>query len=229
MPAIFSRSYSKNSLVQLPIDPTPLGPISIFYILILLLATAVASPLAICQSQSSSQPAPAQPAPQQQQAQPPQPKDGASADAAKKTDKDKPKPKKVFTEEDLSSLHGGLSVVGDGSSGKANSSGAGSTASSGNGNAAGGRDEAYWRGSAKQLLDAIAATDQEIAKTNEEIKKYGADGFDAQSGFKNNVIYIDNRASKVQQLEKRKADLEKQLDELQEQGRKAGADPAWFR
>jgi len=33
----------------------------------------------------------------------------------------------------------------------------------------------------------------------------------------------------VQELEKRKADLEKKLDLLQEEGRKAGALPDWFR
>jgi hypothetical protein len=30
-------------------------------------------------------------------------------------------------------------------------------------------------------------------------------------------------------LQKRKADLEKKLDDLQEEGRKAEASPAWFR
>jgi len=33
----------------------------------------------------------------------------------------------------------------------------------------------------------------------------------------------------MQELEKKKADLEKKLDQLQEVGRKAGAEPAWFR
>lgn len=92
-----------------------------------------------------------------------------------------------------------------------------------------GQDEAYWRGKARELLDEIAALDQEIAKTKDEIKKYGADGFDATSGLQKNIIYIDNRSSKVQQMEKRKADLGKKLDQLQEDGRKAGASPAWFR
>ena len=92
-----------------------------------------------------------------------------------------------------------------------------------------GQDEGYWRGKARGLLDQIAATDQQIGKTKEEIKKYGGDGFDATSGLKDNIIYIDNRNAKVQQLEKRKADLEKKLDQLQEEGRKAGAEPAWFR
>lgn len=92
-----------------------------------------------------------------------------------------------------------------------------------------GRDEAYWRGKARELLNEIAALDNEIAKTKEEIKKYGTDGFDAQSGLRQNIIYIDNRNAKLQQLEKRKAELGKKLDQLQEEGRRAGASPAWFR
>jgi hypothetical protein len=167
------------------------------------------------------------------QAQPEQKKTDAATDAAKKPEKDKekPKPKKVYTEEDMSSLKGGVSVVGDGSAGPA---GAGGTRQSTGSVKPGvvpmsGQDEDYWRGKARAILDAIAATDQEIAKTKDEIKKYGNDGFDAQSGRKDNVIYIESRSGKLQQLEKRKADLEKKMDLLQEEGRKAGAESSWFR
>ena len=92
-----------------------------------------------------------------------------------------------------------------------------------------GRDEGYWRGKARDLLDQIAATEQHIAKLKDDIKKYGAGGFDVTTGMKNNVAYIDDRNGQVQELEKRKADLEKKLDQLAEAGRKAGAEPAWFR
>jgi hypothetical protein len=173
-------------------------------------------------SQQSSSPAQAQP----------QQKEESAGDAAKKAQKDKPKPKKVYTEEDLSSMRGnGVSVVGD----ETPASGGATGAKPADGKAKpgvvpmSGQDESYWRGRSRALLDGIASTEQEIAKTKEEIKKYGSDGFDATSGLKDNVIYIDNRSSKVQQLEKRRADLEKKLDQLQEEGRKAGADASWFR
>jgi hypothetical protein len=229
MPAISSNNHSRSGSLRRPRSAT-----FAFRTLLIFLGFTVASPPAICQSQSSSQPSPSQPPPQQAQPQPPQ-KDDPSA-AAKKTDKDKPKPKRVFTEEDLSSLHGGVSVVGDSSPGAANSAGRGSAMAGNGAGKAGsnitpmsGRDEQYWRGQAKAILDEMAAIDQEITKTKEDIKKYGADGFDANRGYKAGVVYIDNRASKVEQLEKRKAELEKKLDQLQEDGRKAGADPAWFR
>jgi hypothetical protein len=170
-------------------------------------------------SQQSSAPA---------QAQPEQKKADTPADAAKKPEKEKPKPKKVYTEEDMSSLKGGVSVVGDGNAGAS-----GTRQSTGNTKPGvvpmSGQDEDYWRGKARAILDAMAATDQEIAKTKDEIKKYGNDGFDAQSGRKDNVVYIESRSGKLQQLEKRKADLEKKMDDLQEEGRKAGAQPSWFR
>jgi hypothetical protein len=173
-------------------------------------------------SQQSSSPAQSQP----------QQKDETAADAAKRAQKEKPKPKKVYTEEDLSSMRGsGVSVVGD----ETPAGGGAAGTKKADEKAKPGvlpmseQDEGYWRGKARPLLDGIASTEQEIAKTKEEIKKYGSDGFDATSGLKDNIIYIDNRSSKVQQLEKRKADLEKKLDELQEEGRKAGADASWFR
>lgn len=200
--------------------------------LLIFFSFAVSSPLAHCQSQPSSQPSPPQPPAQSQ----PQSKDDSNGDAAKKTEKDKPKPKKVYTEADLSNLHGGVSVVGDSNAAPPNSNAAKPGVSNGAGGKAkagvvpmSGQDEDYWRGKAREILDQVAAIDQEITKTKDDIKKYGADGFDAQSGLKDNIIYIDNRASKVDQLEKKKAELEKKLDQLQEDARKAGAPSEWVR
>lgn len=194
-------------------------------ILLFLLALTWPLAAAFAQSQSSQQS-------QSQTQSQPQQKEESAGDASKKTQKEKPKPKKVYTEEDLSGMRGGgVSVVGDATASNAGPAGKKST----NGKAGenvipmSGQDEAYWRGKAQPILDQIAAIDQEIAKTKEDIKKYGADGFDATSGLKENIIYIDNRNARVQQLEKRKTNLEKQMDALQEEGRKAGAAPSWFR
>jgi hypothetical protein len=75
----------------------------------------------------------------------------------------------------------------------------------------------------------MVATDEAIKNLQEEIKKNGATGFDAQSGLKQNVIYVDDRNARLKQLEQRRQDLDKQMDLLQEEGRKASADSAWFR
>lgn len=75
----------------------------------------------------------------------------------------------------------------------------------------------------------MAAVDQEIAKVKEEIKKYGNKGFDVSSGLKQGVIYVEDRNVRLKDLEKKKADLQAQMDALKEEGRKASALPAWFR
>jgi len=194
-----------------------------FRALLLFLAITISPSFVFCQSQSSSQPSRSQPP----SPAPPEQKDDSKADTAKRTEK--PKVKKVYTEEDLSNMRGGVSVVGDSTPAAANPAGKkGAAGKAGAGVAPmSGQDEKYWRGKAKEFLDEITAIDREIAKTKDEIKKYGADGFDAASRL--GVIYIDNRTSRVQQLEKRKSELEKKLDQLQEDGRKAGAAPEWFR
>ncbi len=173
--------------------------------------------------QSSQQPS------SQTQSQPEQ-KSEAVGDATKKSEK--AKPKKVYTEEDLSGMRGnGVSIVGEDKPASGGAAGAKKAAGKPKTSVApmSGRDEAYWRGKARVLLDQIAATEQQIAKLKDDIKKYGTGGFDVTTGMKNNVAYIEDRNGQVKGLERKKADLEKKMDQLQEEGRKAGAEPAWFR
>jgi hypothetical protein len=154
-------------------------------------------------------------------------KEDSLADAARKAKAKKAAAAKgkVYTEEDLSGMKGpGVSVVGDAP--KKGARRTGSTDPQGNGGAS---SEEYWRGRARQILDAIAGTEQQIEQKKEEIKKFGSGGFDVTTGRKDNIAYINDREGQLKDLEKRKADLERQLDELQDEGRKAGASPAWFR
>jgi len=189
--------------------------------LLLLLVTAWPFAAAFSQSQPSQQ----SDSSQQTQAQPEQKQDSV-ADAAKKAQKDKPKAKKVFTEDDLSGKSGGVSVVGDANAAaKSNTPGAKPSGDASKSV----RDEEYWRGRASQIKEQMAATDEAISNLKEEIKKNGATGFDAQTGLKNNVVYVDDRNARLKQLEQRRQDLDKQMDLLQEEGRKAGAEPSWFR
>jgi chromosome segregation ATPase len=81
----------------------------------------------------------------------------------------------------------------------------------------------------EELLDAIAETDQEIALKKDEIKRFGNGGFDAPAGMKQNIARADDRQAQLKDLENHRAELEKQLEELQDEGRKAGAPAAWFR
>jgi len=193
---------------------------------------AVLWPVAAAVGQPHQDPSqPSQQSSSQAQSQPEQKKKEAGGGAAKKSEKEKAKPKKVYTEEDLSGMRGNdVSIVGDE---KLAGDAAGAKKADRKTTTVvvpmSGRDEAYWRGKARVLLDQIAATEQQIAKLKGDIKKYGAGGFDVTTGMRNSVAYIEDRNGQVKDLERKKADLEKKLDQLQEEGRKAGAEPAWFR
>jgi hypothetical protein len=168
------------------------------------------------QTQSQAQPATLDPPPQKQD---------SLADAARKAKANKPataKPK-VYTEDDLKGMKGpGVSVVGD-----EPRKGPRRVQPTDGDNAS--NAEAYWRARAQQFLDAIAQTDEQIAQKKEEIRKFGSAGFDVTTGMKNNIAYINDRNAQLKQLEARKADLVKQFEELQDEGRKAGVPSSWFR
>jgi len=158
--------------------------------------------------------------------QPPQ-KEDSLAQAARKAKTKKPTVAKgkVYTEDDLSGMKGpGVSVVGEAP--KKGAQRGRPTDPNGDG---GENNEEYWRGRAQEILGQIAAVDEAMARIKDDIKKYGSGGFDVTTGMKDNIAYINDRNGQLKDLEKRKADLQKQLDELQDEGRKAGAPASWFR
>jgi hypothetical protein len=170
------------------------------------------------QTPSQAQPATSDPPPQKQD---------SLAEAARKAKAKKPDaPKgKVYTEDDLKGMKGpGVSVIGDPP--KKGPRRAQSTDPDGENEP---NAEQYWRDRARQFLDAIAQTDEQIAQKKEEIKKFGSSGFDVTTGMKDNIAYINDRNAQLKQLEAHKADLEKQFEELQDEGRKAGVPSSWFR
>jgi hypothetical protein len=139
---------------------------------------------------------------------------------------------KVYTEDKLSGLSGhGVSSVGSGSQGGGNSYGGNSYANSGAsaGSASSGNNEAYWRGRAQGIRNQMAQLDSQIAGIQEEIKKKGAVTVDPMSGASAGVIYIEDRNRQIKQIEEQKEKLQQSLDDLAEEGRKAGADSGWFR
>jgi predicted RNase H-like nuclease (RuvC/YqgF family) len=91
------------------------------------------------------------------------------------------------------------------------------------------RTEAYWRGEVRKLRGRIAPFDLEIERLKNEIKTAGNGGFDVSTGLQRDKMYIVDRDSRLKRLEKQRADLQQQLDALEEKGRKAGAPPGWFR
>jgi chromosome segregation ATPase len=157
---------------------------------------------------------------------PAQDKQDSVAEAARKAKEKKAAAAKhkVLTEDDLSGMTGGVSVVG--TEGKK----APNLASNKNKEEEDAPNgEKYWRGKARPILGEMADIEQLIVQLKEEIKKYGNGGFDVTTGFKNDVAYVEDRNAQIEKLQKKKADLQKQLADLEEEGRKAGAQPAWFR
>jgi hypothetical protein len=165
----------------------------------------------------------------QTESQPPAPADSLAEVARKAREKKaKQDAPKVYTEEELSKLSShGVSVVGEGNGPGGNSAGDRYVPDSRDQSRD--REESYWRGRARNLLSQMAATDQQIERVKEEIKKYGNGGFDPSTGLGKNVIYVDDRQSQLKRLEQQRANLDKQMDQLQEEGRRAGAQPSWFR
>ena len=143
---------------------------------------------------------------------------------------------KVFTDDSVSTLSGhGVSVVGDGKAGSGSSYSANSNANSGGsggGPGAGsgtGSQEQYWRGRAQAIRNQMAQCDQRISEIQDEIAKHGAVTVDPQSGAQAGVIFVEDRNAQIRQVEQQKAGLQNQLEALEDEGRKAGADSGWFR
>jgi len=178
------------------------------------------------QSQAAAQPASqtAAPAPALQTV--PGAKTETLAEAARQNaQKSKPKPKHVYTDDDLSNMGGAISVVGDSSSGhSADDSNAQASDTSSES-----KDEAYWRGRADAIKRQIADVDRQIEDKKAEIAQAGPASFDPSAGLSQGVIVIHDRNAELKDLEDRKQSLEDQLDQLADEGRKAGADSGWFR
>jgi len=157
---------------------------------------------------------------------PPQKEDSIPEAARKAKEKKSASTKgKVYTEDDLAGMKGpGVSVVGDAPKKSVRRSQPADPDGYGGEN-----NEPYWRERARQILDAIAQTDEQIAQKKEEIKKFGSGGFDVTTGFNRNIAYINDRNGQLKDLEKHKGDLQKQLDDLADEGRKAGVPASWFR
>lgn len=149
---------------------------------------------------------------------------------------------KVYSNENMSSLssHGVSFVGGSGSSsGSSNDSAdssdgsssnpAGSQAGNGSGAAGGKSDESYWRGRAQAIRNQMADIDRQIERVQDDIAKNGAVSVDPSSGARQGVIIVQDRNAEIKSLQDKKADMENSLEQLAEEGRKAGADSGWFR
>jgi hypothetical protein len=130
----------------------------------------------------------------------------------------------MYTDEDLSQLpRNGVSIVGPEASASA-SSAAGPNSSvrpprkANQSNTS--NTEKEWRSRARKFQDQVSFLDGQIAKVRENIAYADGRGYD---------IHVDILDLSLDDLLKQKAALQKQIDALEEEARKAGADPGWLR
>jgi chromosome segregation ATPase len=156
----------------------------------------------------------------------------AVAEAARKSreqKKDAPKPKKVLTEDDLSGKTGGISTVGQENAQPG--SGAASSASS-QAPAGALTPEQLWRKRFADHRAKIARAQQELDVLQREENKAEVQYYsDPTKAMKEQLTRneINTKATKIDAKKKEIASLQQQLDDLEQQLRKAGGDPGWAR
>jgi hypothetical protein len=203
-------------------------------VLILVSAFACAA-----QSTGSGAPAPSEPSKPSAQSQssapaapqPAAPTANANAPKDQSSDKDqtKKKPKKVWTNEEMSTVRGDISVVGDpAQAGSSTDSQQANTASdSGKGrNSERARAIATYREQLRQLREQQDGIDKKIA----EFRNFKADNASPSGG-----INVRNRYSmtptedQIRQLEDKKKQIQVKVDAIEEEARKNGIEPGELR
>jgi hypothetical protein len=152
----------------------------------------------------------------QQQANPPaKPAQPAKAPAATK-----PRAKKVWTNDDMPSVKGDVSVVGDGSSGVSKSKSNSTPSANENGVVESFR---------KQLARLQAQLDATNKRIN-ELQNFKAEnsapsgGIDPRHGYSMTPV-----ADQIKQLEEKKKQIQAAIDDLEDQARKKGIEPGELR
>ena len=138
-------------------------------------------------------------------------------------------PKKVYTNDDLRAMRGsgGVSVVGNSRQGTK----AGQTATSEP------KNEQYWRNRARNLRNQMAEVDRQIAQLEAANQNTGsgAGNTNGQNPPPPIAYTVGAHARalsgnpRLQRLEARKAQIQEQMDQLEEDARKAGVPAGWLR
>jgi len=176
-------------------------------------------------------PAPAQSAPPQQPA-PQQNAASATDPAAKPKDASSDSaPKKVYTNGDLSGRGGGgVSVVGNSKS----------TAKTGQAATNQPKNEQYWRNRAQQLRNQMAEVDRQIAQfesanQNQHTASTSSNGTNppppppSAYTVEAHVRGSANANNPLERLKRRKAQIQQEMDQLEEEARRANVPAGWLR
>lgn len=149
----------------------------------------------------------------------PQPK--PAPDAKPAPDKDKKKPKKVWTEEDVTNLHGSVSVVGDPDR-ETNKN----PRHAGNDQQPSSKEAARLREELRKLNAEMDATDKQIR----DLKNFKAENTSSSGGIKLGGRYsMTSPQEQVKQLEEKKRQIQAKIDALEDEARKKGIEPGDLR
>jgi hypothetical protein len=191
------------------------------------------------QSAGSGAPAPSEPskpsaqsqssAPAAPQAAAPAANAAAPKDQSSDKDQTKKKPKKVWTNEEMSTVHGNVSVVGDPAQASSSSDSQQKNTGSDSGNSANSeraRAIATYREQLRQLREQQDGIDKKIA----EFRNFKADNASPSGGINvRNRYSMTSTEDQIRQLEDKKKQIQVKIDAIEEDGRKNGIEPGELR
>jgi hypothetical protein len=137
---------------------------------------------------------------------------------------EKKKPKKVWTNDEIGSVKGGVSVVGDGRQGEPSRS----RAEEPSGDSHDARPETVrkYRDQIRQLRDQMAAADRRI----EQLKSFKGENASPSGGININQGYnMVPVEEQVKQLEEKKRQLEGKIEDVEVEAKRNGVDPGELR
>jgi len=168
------------------------------------------------------------PAPAASQAEPPAPPANAAVAKNQASDKDqtKKKPKKVWTNEEMSTLHGTISVVGDPSQSSSSSDSRRWNTDSDGGNAERQNVIANYREQLRQLREQQDAIDKKISA----VRNFKADNSSPSGGINMRTRYsMTTTDDEIKQLEGKKKQIQAKIDAIEDEARKNGIEPGELR
>jgi hypothetical protein len=191
------------------------------------------------QSAGSGAPAPSEPskpsaqsqssAPAAPQAAAPAANAAAPKDQSSDKDQTKKKPKKVWTNEEMSTVHGNVSVVGDPAQASSSSDSQQKNTGSDSGNSANSeraRAIATYREQLRQLREQQDGIDKKIT----EFRNFKADNASPSGGINvRNRYSMTSTEDQIRQLEDKKKQIQVKIDAIEEDGRKNGIEPGELR
>jgi hypothetical protein len=192
---------------------------------VLVLAASIPCAAQSPDSASSSPSAPAKPAPAAPAAPSTQTPDAKAATSDKDASKDKKKPKKVWTNDEVSSINGNVSVVG--SAALASSSSA--SAKPADGAPTGTSREkqiARYRDQIRPLRQQLEITEKQLS----DVRNFKGENGSSSGGINMSQSYsMTPVEDQVKQLEAKRKDLQKQIEGIEDEARKNGVEPGELR